>query len=257
MTTLADNKIRPYEGGDRNAFPVIASDIIYEGAAVGVVDATGHARPLVGGDRFVGFAVRKADNSLGSAAAINVTVLEKGKARLPVTGAVITDFGQPVYAQDDDTFSFNPVAGSFVGFVHRFESAGIVIVEFDVPGFRDPWWMYEKREAITGTKTLDAEDTGKLFAVTDAADADQITLPAVATGVADVVFLAVGAFGSTAMLFDTDNVDQILTSDIAGGDGKTLTLTKATQRRGDFLHLVGAEADGYLAKLRGTFAREA
>ena len=66
----------------------------------------------------------------------------------------------------------------------------------------------------------------------------------------------VGAFGSTAMLFDTDNADQILTSDIAGGDGKTLTLTKATQRRGDFLHILGAEADGYLARIRGTFVRE-
>lgn len=256
MTTLAVDKPRAYGLGNMNDVPVIASDIIYEGAAVGLVAASGHARPLVGGDVFAGFALAKADNALGAAADIDVHLQAKGLIQLPVTGAAITDVGQPVYAQDDDTFSFNPVAGSFVGFVKRYVSSGVAIVEFDAYGFGDPWAKYEKREAITGTKTLDAEDTGKLFAVTDAADADQITLPAVATGVADVVFLAVGAFGSTAMLFDTDNADQILTSDIAGGDGKTLTLTKATQRRGDFLHIVGAEADGYLAKLRGTFVRE-
>ena len=69
-------------------------------------------------------------------------------------------------------------------------------------------------------------------------------------------WLAVGAFGSTAMLFDSDNADGVILADIAAGDGKTLTLTKATQRRGDFLHILGSEADGYLAKRKGTFVRE-
>ena len=35
MTTLAADTPRDMELGDRNEFPVIASDIIYEGAAVG------------------------------------------------------------------------------------------------------------------------------------------------------------------------------------------------------------------------------
>jgi hypothetical protein len=72
MTTLAANKPRAYELGERNHFPVIASDIIYEGAAVGIVAATGHAQPLTSADKFGGFAVAKADNSAGTAAAINV-----------------------------------------------------------------------------------------------------------------------------------------------------------------------------------------
>jgi len=72
MTTLAADTPRDYEIGDRNEFPVIASDIIYEGAAVGLVDATGHAQPLTSSDQFVGFAEKKADNSSGSAADINV-----------------------------------------------------------------------------------------------------------------------------------------------------------------------------------------
>ena len=37
MTTLAANAPRAFEIGSRNAIPVIASDIIYEGAAVGIV----------------------------------------------------------------------------------------------------------------------------------------------------------------------------------------------------------------------------
>ena len=91
MTTLAANKPRAYEGGvviEENALLVIASDIIYEGAAVGTVDASGHARPLVGGDRFAGFANQKADNSAGAAAAISVDLKTKGKVQLAVTGAV-------------------------------------------------------------------------------------------------------------------------------------------------------------------------
>ena len=68
MTTLAVDTPLVIEGGTINEYPVIASDIIYEGAAVGLVPASGHARPLAAGDRFVGFAEQKADNSAGAAA---------------------------------------------------------------------------------------------------------------------------------------------------------------------------------------------
>src|SRR5690242_77570 len=163
MTTLAVNKQRAFEGGNRNAYPVIASDIIYEGAAVGIVPASGHARPLAAGDRFGGFCEFQADNSTGAAAAINVQVVESGKIPLSVSGAVITDVGQPVYATDDDTFVFNPVGAVFVGFVHRFVSSGVVVVAFDALNYRDPYGDYSVRETLSANKTLDAEDSGKLF----------------------------------------------------------------------------------------------
>ena len=114
MTTLAVDTPRNYEIGERNDLPVIASDIIYEGAAAGIVDGTGHARPLVGGDRFVGFAEHRADNSAGSAADITVHLVKKGQVQIAVTGAVITDVGQPVYATDDAAFGFTPVGATFV-----------------------------------------------------------------------------------------------------------------------------------------------
>lgn len=258
MTTLAANKPRALEGGDINAFPVIAADIIFEGSAAGLVAATGHARPLTSVDRFAGFASRKADNSAGLAAAINVEVYERGKIVLAVSGAVITDVGQPVYASDDDTFTLNPADGAFVGFVHRFVSAGVAVVIFDANAFHDPWGRYTVRETLTATKTFDAEDTGKLFCVTAAADDAALTLPVIATGLDGIAILAVGAFGTTKLKIDPAAADMILGPDITGADNKDLLLTKATQRRGDFVILGGNDADGYAVQaMRGTWAREA
>jgi hypothetical protein len=256
MTTLSVDANRPREIGDIQEYPVIASDIIYGDAAVGLVDATGHARPLTSVDRFVGFAEKRVDNSSGAAAAKTVRTIARGKMQLSVSGLVITDVGQPVYASDDDTFTLNPADGAFIGLVSRYVSAGVGIVAFDTERMRDPWADYPIRETITGTKTYDAEDTGKLFCLTDAADADVQTIPAVATGLGDIVLLAVGAFGTTAVVVDGDNADSFLGQDITAGDGKSLTLTKATQRRGDFLRIIGAEADGHLVKKRGTWVRE-
>lgn len=255
MTTLAANKPRAYELGERNEIPVIASDIIYEGAAVGVVAGTGHARPLVAGDRFVGFAEAKADNSLGSAAAINVRVIEDGEIELAVSGAVITDVGQPVYATDDDTFQFSPVGGVFIGYVKRFVSSGVVVVEFDAPELQDPWRQYTARETISADKTLDIEDNGKLFVVT--ADAKIITMPVVATPV-NCVIMNGGAFGTQAVNISPAAADKVQGPDLPGTDNKDLINTKATARRGDFVKLVTGDANGpIVAELRGTWATEA
>jgi len=256
MTTLAADKIRPLEGGSRNEFPVIAADIIYEGAAVGLVAASGHARPLAAGDRFVGFANKKADNSQGSAAAINVQVLEAGKIKLSVAGAVITDIGQPVYATDDDTFVFSPVGGVFIGFVHRFVSAGVVVVDFNAPVFRDPYGHFTVRETLSANKTLDAEDTGKLFWVDT--DAFTITLPVIATGLDGFMVVNGGSYGTIAVTLSPAAADMILGPDITGADDKDLINTKATAQRGDFVILGGNDADGYAVQaLKGTWARQA
>lgn len=255
MTTLAANSPRVQEIGKLNAFPVIASDIIYEGAAVGLVDATGHARPLAAGDRFAGFANFKIDNSAGSAAAVNVEVVESGKAQLSVSGAVITDIGQPVYATDDDTFVFSPVGGVFIGFVHRFVSAGVVIVAFHAPVLRDPYAQFSLRETLATTKTLDIEDNGKVFF----ADTDNtvVTLPAVATPV-NCRIVNIGAFGAVKLSISPNASDKVQGPDLPGTDNKDLINTKATARRGDFVTLVTGDANGAIvSELRGTWATEA
>ncbi|TAL49504.1 MAG: hypothetical protein EPN89_06060 [Methylovulum sp.] len=254
MTTLAADKPRAYEVGDRNEFPVIATDIIYEGAAVGVVDGTGYAKPLASGTRFVGFAETQANNATGAAGDINVRVIEEGMAQLSVSGAVMTDVGQPVYATDDDTFVFLPVGGIFIGFVHRFVSSGVVMVEFDAIDYVDPWAHYSVREAITVDKTLDIEDNGKLFVVT--VDAKIITLPAVATPV-NCTIINGGAFGTVAVNISPAAADKIQGPDLPGTDNKDLINTKATARRGDFAKIATGDASGPLCiELYGTWATE-
>jgi hypothetical protein len=252
MTTLAINKPRALEQGERNEFPVIASDIIYQGAAVGIVAGTGHARPLVAGDRFGGFAEAKADNSNGLAAAINVRVVESGKAQLSVAGAVITDVGQPVYATDDDTFVFNPVGGTFVGFVHRYVSSGVAVVAFDALKYQDPYAGYTVRETLSANKTLDIEDNGKAFFVDT--DAFTITLPATAVPL-HCKIVNIGAFGTCIVKIAPVAADKIQGPDLPGTDNTPLNNTKATARRGDFVVLVGGDANGpMVSELRGIWA---
>lgn len=258
MATLAVNTPRSFEGGSRNEVPVIAAKIIYEGAAVGLVDGTGHARPLVPPDRFGGFAEAKADNAAGAAAVINVRVVESGKIQLSVSGAVITDCGQPVYATDDNVFVFLPTGASFIGFVHRFVSAGVVVVAFDALNYRDPWGHKTVRETLSGVKTFAAIDTGKVFFVDVAGDGAALTLPSIADGLNGISIVAIGAFGTTQVKIDPAALDMILGPNITGADNKDLLLTKATQRRGDFVTLDFGDADGYaVTEMRGIWAREA
>lgn len=130
MTTLAADSPRVYELGEHNDLPVIASDIIYEGAAVGD-NGSGYARPLVAADPFRGFATAKVDNASGSAGDKYVRVRQKGQIQLAISSLAITDVGKAVYASDDDTFTLTASTNSFVGRVKRWVSTGVGIVEFD------------------------------------------------------------------------------------------------------------------------------
>ena len=254
MTTLAVNTPRDEELGTLGEYPVIASDIVYEGAAVGLVDASGHARPLTSADKFVGFAQSKADNSAGAAAAINVTTKRKGSAKLAVSGAVVTDVGQPVYATDDNAFTFNPAGAVFIGFARRFVSAGVMIVAYDLDNYVDPWAGRVRETLSAATKTLDAQDTGKVICCTVTT---VVTLPVTATALANVTLLNVGAFGAAQISADPAAADKIMGPDLAGVDNKDLINTLATARRGDFVTLTAGHADGYVVnELKGTWASE-
>lgn len=129
MTTLAKDAPRAYKIGDLNELPVIASDIIYEGAAVGD-NGSGYARPLAAGDPFRGFATRKVDNSAGAAGDKNVEVKTKGFVQLPISSLAITDVGKDVYASDDDTFTLTQGSNTRIGYVHRWVSTGVGVIAF-------------------------------------------------------------------------------------------------------------------------------
>jgi hypothetical protein len=255
MTTLAINAPRPVQLGEFEQYPVVASDIIYEGAAVGLVKASGHARPLVAGDQFAGFCTEPCDNSAGAAAAKSVLVRTVGAIQLTVTGVTATDIGQPVYASDDNAFSLSPVGGTFIGFVRRLASSGVAIVAYDAVNGRDPYAAYGVREAVAGALTLDAEDCGKLFWVT--ADAGVITLPAIADGLAGCLIVNGGSYGTVLVTVSPAAADMILAPNLAGVDNKDLLNTKATAQRGDRVRLINGDTDGYLAiELVGVWAKE-
>lgn len=128
---LTADALAVYELGDREEYPVVASDIIYEGAAVGE-NGSGYARPLQANDPFLGFAEKQADNSNGSAGAIRVRVKTKGKIKASISGLAVTANDRPaVYMSDDDTFTLTSTSNSLVGYVSRFDQSGVGIVEFD------------------------------------------------------------------------------------------------------------------------------
>lgn len=131
MTTLAADSPRDYQLGEIEEYPVIASDIIYEGAAVGE-NGSGYSRPLVAADPFQGFAERQADNSNGAAGAVNVRVKTKGRVKLAISGLAITANDRPaVYASDDNTFTLTAGGNSKIGYVSRWVETGVAIVEFE------------------------------------------------------------------------------------------------------------------------------
>lgn len=132
MATLAADAVREYAGSDpeNNDLPMIGSDIIYEGAAVGD-NGSGLARPLVAADPFMGFAVEKRDNSAGAASAMKVLVHQKGRVKLAVVGAAdADDFGVSVYASDDATFTLTSTSNTLIGVVSSWVSGTTCWVSF-------------------------------------------------------------------------------------------------------------------------------
>lgn len=134
MATLAVDKQRVFELDDisTSEIPAIATDIIYNGAAVGESSSTGTGRPLVAGDNFLGFCVERCDNSAGAASAKNIKVRDKGVVKLSVaTVSSTADVGDTVYASDDDTFTKASTSNTSIGKIVRWISGTTCMVAFE------------------------------------------------------------------------------------------------------------------------------
>jgi hypothetical protein len=128
---LTANTLRAYDiGGPEttNEQPVKASQVIYEGSAVG--STGGYARALNAGDTFLGFAIG-AKTGTSTDGAVNVNVRSAGRVQLSVTDVAVTNIGADVYASDDGTFTLTATSNSLIGKVHRWISTGVAIVSFD------------------------------------------------------------------------------------------------------------------------------
>ena len=251
-TTLSATEPRKYGVGLYISIGIIASDIVYGGAAVGD-NGAGFGRPLVAGDKFLGFSDGKVDNSSGSAGDKDIRCLMPEFIQLAISGAVITDVGQPVYASDDNTFTFVGVDNSLIGHVVQWVSSGVAIVKPVQNGVDE--FSSDVRETKSANYTMDAEDTGKIIYIDT--DAFTITLPATVAGLT-YTFVNAGAFGGVAINLSPNANDKIMGPDIGGTDNKDLINTKATARRGDFVTFVGDGTDGWkVTAIKGTWAEEA
>ena len=158
MTTLAEDAPREFYQGDFQDFPVIASDIIYKGAAVGD-NGSGYARPLQAGDPFRGFADYRVDNATGSAGDKYVRCRTRGQIKLAISSLAITDVGKDVYASDDDTFTLTESTNTRIGRVVAWISTGYGIVEFQTT----QGVMVEFTDSTTGTPGDTLADAGESY----------------------------------------------------------------------------------------------
>ncbi|WP_447983789.1 cytoplasmic protein [Nitrospira sp. Nam74] len=134
MATLAGDKVRKYEASNSETFndlPVVASDIIYEGAAVSL-RSSGYVGPLAAAEKFVGFAVRQVDNSAGAAGDAKCRLRRSGAVQIPVVGVDgVDDVSKQVYASDDDTFTLTATSNSKIGRIIRWVTGTTCIVAFN------------------------------------------------------------------------------------------------------------------------------
>lgn len=252
MTTLTADKPRSYSLGDFSDYPVLTNTDIVEGCAVGD-NGAGYARKLNAGDKFLGFCTQRANNP-GASGAINCRTRTRGAQQLSISGAVITDLLQPVYASDDDTFVFTPTGNSFIGFVRRFVSNGLVIVEFDPFTVSDPYGNTARKTKSAGY-TVDATDSGTtIFVDTDAVT---ITLPAI-EGICGVTIVNIAPAGTALVSVAPNSADMIEGPGITAADNKAIQNTKVTAKRGDFITLEYGDANGWaITAMRGIWARAA
>jgi hypothetical protein len=113
----------------------------------------------------------------------------------------------------------------------------------------------DNTELVASTKTVDEQDSGKVFYVT--ADAFTITLPATVVGT-KYVFVNGMQDGDALVTISPNASDQIVGPDYAGTDDKDWENTKATARAGDRIELAADGAHGwFVTKLKGTWTQEA
>ena len=143
------NILRTFEvSNDTTDYPVKDATTIYKGAAVGINSADGHARQLAAGDKFVGFAEEKIDNSAGADGDKRVVVKYRGVVQLAIASIAVTDIGKAVHASDSETFTLTQSTNTYIGVVHRWVSTGIAMVKFEASGLGE---LTELTDSTTGS----------------------------------------------------------------------------------------------------------
>lgn len=129
MALTANRDVNRYVDQDIRQLQVKASANVFKGSFVG--HSGGFARPLEAADPFLGIAYEEADNSSGADGDKKVRLYTIGDFDHALTGAVITNIDDPVYASDDGTLTFTSAGNSFVGYCIDVPSAGNIILRLE------------------------------------------------------------------------------------------------------------------------------
>jgi len=130
MVLSASREVDHYIDQELRTFRVAGSTTIFKGSLVSV-QADGYVAPLTAGEKFVGIAYEKIDNSTGSDGDKAIRVFTTGDFDHALSGAAITDIGRPVFASADDTLTFSSNGNSHVGIAQDYVSAGNIILRLD------------------------------------------------------------------------------------------------------------------------------
>jgi len=130
MGLTVNRNVDFFASADLIDLPVADNVNIYKGAFVGRDRTTGLARPLVGGDDFLGIAYRQADNTLPghTPGGVSVRLMQAVDIVHILVGVTNSDIGKEVYASADDTLTLVATGNSRVGRVVAVEKAGVARV---------------------------------------------------------------------------------------------------------------------------------
>ena len=174
------NQLTKRQEGNRQSFPVAASTNLYEGT-LAFLSATGYLDDdtATGANRFAGIVVTQADNSSGSAGAINGEVYAEGVFELVGSGFTQASVGLSVFATDNYVITTSPSASaSYIGECVGYVSSTKLLVCIDPDGLSP--------NSTTSVKTADytvtVGDSGKTFTNTGAAGAVTFAMPASVAG---------------------------------------------------------------------------
>ena len=174
------NQLTKRQEGNRQSFPVAASTTIYEGT-LAFITATGYLDDdtATGQNRFAGVALAIADNSAGSAGAIQGEVYTEGVFELVGSGFSQASVGLSVYATDNYVITTSPSASAvYVGECVGYVSSTKLLVCIDPDGISP----VSTTSVKTADYTVTVGDNGKTFTNTGAAGAVTFAMPAAVAG---------------------------------------------------------------------------
>lgn len=170
--TLAADKALEYTEGVELDFPVINADIIYGGSFV-CVNAAGYALPAsdTAGLIFQGIAVNRADNSLGNAGDISVTLRRRGLVRATLATAISqANVGDNVFLVDDESVDLtaNVTHKIFAGVIAKYIDTTHAMIDIE-PAIRqaDVATHIADASGAHSASAVSVEDTGTFTSAED------------------------------------------------------------------------------------------